>query len=267
MSIDRPNEPTENELAAMRALLCRSNMAIYHFQSGDVSSKELVKAFAARFGLLDLDLHLCSDDTGITSLQYDPNGKRKLYIPYSQRGINWHTDGYYNAREHWIHGMLLHCVHSAAEGGENFLMDHELAYIALRDENPKWIRALMADDAMTIPANENEENSAGQDRQGPVFSINADGSLHMRYTARKRNIIWKADPDLSEAIDFLQDLFGNENAPIYRLRLEAGQGLICNNVLHGRTAFEDDNKAVRLMYRGRFFNRINCPDRSDHALA
>ena len=55
-------------------------------------------------------------------------------------------------RQRRIHGMILHCVRPARDGGENALMDHEMAYIALRDADPRWVRALMADDAMTIPA-------------------------------------------------------------------------------------------------------------------
>jgi hypothetical protein len=41
-----------------------------------------------------------------------------------------------------VRGLILHCVQSAATGGENQLLDHEIAYILLRDENPDHIRAL-----------------------------------------------------------------------------------------------------------------------------
>ena len=63
---------------------------------------------------------------------------------------------------------MLHCVSPAADGGENGLLDPEIAYLRLRDENPEFIRALMAPDAMTIPANTEEggENRAGADRSG-----------------------------------------------------------------------------------------------------
>ena len=37
-----------------------------------------------------------------------------------------------------IRSMILHCVRPAAEGGVNALMDHEMAYIALRDESRRW---------------------------------------------------------------------------------------------------------------------------------
>jgi len=40
--------------------------------------------------------------------------------------------------------------------------------------------------------------------------------------------------------------------------LRAGQGIICNNVLHSRSAFTDaaDSGQVRLLYRARYHDRI-----------
>ena len=65
---------------------------------------------------------------------------------------------------------MLHCVQSAASGGENALMDHEVAYILLRDENPDYIRAFMQPDAMTIPPRMDEKGeTARRVETGPVF--------------------------------------------------------------------------------------------------
>ncbi|MDH3512590.1 MAG: taurine catabolism dioxygenase TauD, partial [Gammaproteobacteria bacterium] len=49
----------------------------------------------------------------------------------------------------------------------------------------------------------------------------------------------------------------DENGPVLRFFLQPGQGLISNNVLHNRTAFEDGPSRKRLLYRARFFDRIN----------
>jgi hypothetical protein len=38
--------------------------------------------------------------------------------------------------------MILHCMRAAAEGGVNRLLDHEIAYIALRDHDPARPRLL-----------------------------------------------------------------------------------------------------------------------------
>ena len=45
---------------------------------------------------------------------------------------------------------------------------------------------------------------------------------------------------------------------MFHYRLNEGEGIVCNNVLHNRTAFEDyeDENKRRLLYRGRFYNRV-----------
>ncbi len=245
--------PTGVELQAVERRLRHSNMAIYRFLDDDGRDRERLRQLAARFGLNRLDHHLCSDPSGITALRCDPTGKRERYIPYTDQPINWHTDGYYNHPEEWIRGMVLHCVRPAAEGGENFFMDPELLYIRLRDENPAWIRALMDDDMLCIPPN--REEGGEQPRCGPVFSVDRNGCLHMRFTIRKRNVIWKDEPLHRQAREALMEQLQLKEIPVYHYRLNAGEGLICNNVLHGRTGFRDDAKAGRLMYRARYFDR------------
>ena len=44
---------------------------------------------------------------------------------------------------------------------------------------------------------------------------------------------------------------------IFRLKLEPGMGLVCNNVLHDRTGFDDDPEQPRLLYRARFLDRVS----------
>jgi hypothetical protein len=41
----------------------------------------------------------------------------------------------------------------------------------------------------------------------------------------------------------------------FKGKLEAGQGLLCNNVLHTRSGFNDGEQS-RLLYRARYFDRI-----------
>jgi hypothetical protein len=137
-------------------------------------------------------------------------------------------------------------------------LDHEIAYIQLRDENPDYIRALMAPDALTIPPNirNGEQLRAGQ--SGPVFSVDTDGHLHMRYSARTRNIAWKDDPTLQAAAEYLLGLFQQDSPYIFRHRLAAGQGVLSNNALHCRTAFSHEvgNETGRLLFRARYFDRV-----------
>jgi len=115
----------------------------------------------------------------------------------------------------------------------------------------------MQPDAMTIPANTETGVETREARSGPVFSIDtATGDLHMRYTARTRSIEWKQDDATRAAVAFLEELLESQSPYIFRNRLSAGQGLICNNVLHNRTAFADNASAPRLVYRARYYERI-----------
>ncbi|MDH5786195.1 MAG: TauD/TfdA family dioxygenase, partial [Chromatiales bacterium] len=157
VDIADPGHLTDEEFAALMVRLCKSNMVIYRSSLGSNPEKVPLVAMAARFGLTHLDSNLLADDDGLTSITVNPQGDHPRYIPYTDRPINWHCDGYYNTGERQIRGMLLHCVQSAAEGGENQLLDHEMLYLQLRDENPEYIRALMAGDVMTIPPGKDGE--------------------------------------------------------------------------------------------------------------
>ena len=82
------------------------------------------------------------------------------------------------------------------------------------------------------------------------------GCLHMRYTTRARSIAWKDDVNLHKAVGFIRELLAGDSPWIVRHRLQAGEGIICNNVLHAREAFTDNRDAARLLYRARYHDRI-----------
>ncbi len=248
------------ERDALRSLLGKTNMALYQLAEpeGDPLDKAKIKSLGAQMGLQALDSNLCADEDGISSLRVMPAGRQRTYIPYSSRPISWHTDGYYNALDHLICGMILHCVQPAARGGANALLDPEMAYIHLRDTEPAYIEALMQPDVMTIPANEAEGTAIRGAQSGPVFSLQGQGFLHMRYTARTRSIEWKDDAVTAEARACLTEFLDSDSTYIFHHRLEAGQGLISNNVLHTRSGFEDEKSQdrQRLLYRARYFDRV-----------
>jgi hypothetical protein len=157
-----------------------------------------------------------------------------------------------------IRAMLLHCVRCANQGGENDLLDHEIAYIRLRDENPDFIAALMHPEAMTIPANEEADGKMRAENRGPVFVLDSDtGGLTMRYTARKRYIRWREDTATEAAVRALERVL-SEDSLIMRVRLAPGEGVICNNVLHDRIGFETGlgSEPGRLLYRIRSYDRV-----------
>ena len=227
----------------------------------ELASKRGVVALGRQFGLSRLDNNLHADADALTALSVSAGGDRARYIPYTNRSINWHCDGYYNAYEDQIRAMVLHCVRPASSGGQNALFDPEMAYLLLRQDSPDHIRALMAPDAMAIPANTDEGTEIRPLTRGPVFTVNqTDGTLHMRYSARKRNILWAEDAATQAAVSALEGVLADRSRFILRHQMEAGQGLLCNNVLHTRTAFEDSGRNPgRLMLRGRYLDRIQYP--------
>jgi len=250
---------TPAEHAAILSRCRKANVAIYEIAAGDYTSKECVRALGRRFGLARLDGNLCADGDRITSLRVIAGGRRAGYIPYSDRPLNWHTDGYYNPAELQIRAFVIHCVRDAARGGDNGLLDPEMVYLQLRDARPRYVEALMQADAVTIPPNSEGGTELRGARTGPVFSIDPDsGTLHMRYTARTRSIRWKDDRDTRAAAAMLAELVGDDSPFVFRHRLAPGQGVICNNVLHSRGAFRDDPEAgrSRLLYRARYYDRI-----------
>jgi hypothetical protein len=254
-----PRRLTSAEREALLARCGVANMALYASATGSDPDKDIPRLLGRQIGLVNLDANRLADDDGISPLAVAPAGTRTEFIPYTDRGIKWHTDGYYNTLDRQVRGLLLHCVQSAESGGENRLMDHEIAYILLRDENPDYIRALMAPDAMTIPPRLEDGEVARAAQPGPVFSVYPDGQLHMRYTARTVSIEWHDDPATKGAVAALERLLADDASPwVFRGRLEPGMGLVCNNVLHDRAAFADSEAHKRLLYRARYFDRVTA---------
>lgn len=257
VEVNDPRKLSANEHDALLEMCRRANMVIYASQQHS-ADKELARKIGSQFGLEHLDANFLAGEDGISEIKVSSENDqtRQAFIPYTNKPIKWHTDGYYNTTEHRIRGMVLHCVHSASQGGENRLMDHEMVYLKIRDENPDFIRALSAMDVMTIPARTDDDGVARAEQSGPVFSVDENGKLHMRYTARTRSIVWKQDEMSRAAVAFLEKILATESQHVYSAKLESGMGLLCNNVLHDRSGFNDNLAAPRLLYRARYFDRI-----------
>ena len=256
VEIKNPDAVTDAERAELMSRYRRSNMVIYATRSA--MDELTVQNFGRQFGLKRLDANWLAGEQGVTRITVcNEDGKRQAYIPYTDRAIKWHTDGYYNPPEREIRAMVLHCAHSAGSGGDNGVMDHEIAYLMLRDINPDFIGALSNPNAMTIPERVDVTDGIRQSQSGPVFSVDpASGALHMRYTARTRSIEWKDDEITKQAVAHLEQILSSDTRHIHRLRMEHGMGLLCNNVLHDRTAFTDDPATPRLLYRARYLDRL-----------
>jgi len=257
--------PTPAEREAVLRLSRAANMTLYATRANLADERRTRRdliLFGRAFGLGAIEDHRSAEADGIVRIEVVDQGGRLGYIPYTDRPINWHTDGYYNFHgpERGVRAMLLHCMRPAGEGGVNRLLDPEIVYVRLRDSDPGHIEALMHPEAMTIPASVEANGRARPENVGPVFYVDPrSGALGMRYTARKRNVAWRDDPATRAAVAKLEAVL-REEPLIVETRLEAGQGLICNNVLHDRTGFAPSNGAGRgrLLYRVRYADRIDA---------
>lgn len=259
VSLDDPRALSTGERDALLERCATANMAIYTSNTVGNADKEIPRRLGTQLGLIHLDSHWLTDDDAISPISVrgaEERGERKEFIPYTDKPIRWHTDGYYNVPERTVRGMVLHCVESAATGGDNQLLDHEIAYILLRDENPDHIRALSLPDAMTIPPRLDDSGIARAAQPGPVFSVDGEGFLHMRYTARSISIEWRADAATQAAVAALVRLLATPTPWTLRGRLEPGMGLACNNVLHDRSGFTETPQKRRLLYRARYHERV-----------
>ncbi len=238
---------------------CRRGNFVLYQTDPDVlpTSIEDLRTFGEGLGLVQFDAHMWAPVEGVAALRCESEGGRGDYIPYTNRPMRWHTDGYYNGRDAPVRGVIMHCVSPAAEGGANWLLDPDMVYIAMRDADPAFIEALMRPDVMTIPENTREAGNHRPAVSGPVFSPEP-GALHMRYTARTRSISWKDDPVTRDAVAFLEDFLTPPVPFAFRVCLKAGEGIVCNNVLHNREAFGDDpgTNRERLLWRARYRERV-----------
>jgi len=252
----------EDKLSAVQEQVDAFNFVIFEASPGEFGKSGLV-TLGRQFGLRDLDDNLGADSDQVTSLRVvEASDERAQYIPYSNRAMNWHTDGYYNPAQRRINAFALYCVHQAARGGGNYLFDHDMMYLLIRDRAPESLEALMDEDLMHIPANVQDNRVLREEESGPVFSLQPIScALNMSYTSRPHNIVWKSDQRSKRALNLVREIL-MEGSAMVELRLRERQGIICNNILHGRQAFQDDVQQsarlpARLVYRARYYDTIN----------
>ena len=271
IDIDANGDIPQSALATIRDHIHRYNFALYRLQGDPVNGHlDCVKNIGAQMGLKELDQNLCAMEDRVTKLTVVDNGQNSRYIPYSNKAISWHNDGYYNPHHQRVLAMVLHCEQPAASGGENDLLDQDIVYIHLRQHNPDFIKALSNPQVMCIPENvENgkvirpqtcsavfmQENSQLDRQQSKAGDVTSE--LAMRYTQRKFNIIWAQDALTQEALHCLDEFLNTPSAYHVHYRLKQGEGVICNNVLHTRSAFTDSAESKRVYYRARYYNRIS----------
>ncbi len=256
VEIRDPRQLSDAERDAIIERCQRANMAIYVSALGSESDKLIPRRLGEQLGLGELDHNPGADEDAISALSVQSDALHRGYIPYTDRPIAWHTDGYYNAPDRQINAFILHCVKSAAAGGTNGLIDPEMLYIHLREQDPAHISALINPTVMMIPPNRVDGVELRPASIGAVFRRGEADHLALRYTDRRRNIQWLNDASTQAAVEALRGLLDDPQMPRFEARLEPGWGVICNNVLHNRSGFEDRADQTRLLYRARYYRRI-----------
>tara|TARA_B100000900_G_scaffold394893_1_gene392754 strand:- start:21 stop:851 length:831 start_codon:yes stop_codon:yes gene_type:complete len=241
------NHIESNEISKIKALVQRYNCCIYRSIAELKSKAHLIK-FAQSMGMMTYDMNNI-DHEAVCTITRNKFNDRKGYIPYTDKALNWHTDGYYDQKP--IYSWLLHCAVPALQGGENRLLDHELVirqYVLKYDD----IDLLEQDNAFTIPGNEDADRL---DTAGYVCSINNKyKKWHMKFSMRKDNI--ELNNSIKVAMIKMKNIIIDDCKKYYlTYKLSKNEGIISNNILHGRNSYED-GEDMRKIFRIRSYERI-----------
>ena len=241
------NHVQSNEISKIKALMDRYNYCIYNSGS-ELKSKAHLVSFAQSIGMMTYDLNNIDNDA-VCSITRNKLNDKKGYIPYTNKALNWHTDGYYDQKP--IYSWLLHCMIPAEEGGENRLLDHELVirqYVLKYDD----INLLEKDNAFIIPGN---DDAGRLDTESYVCSNkNKYNKLHMKFSMRKDNI--KLNDNVELAMIKMKDIITDDCKKYYlTYKLSKSEGIISNNILHGRNSYKDGEN-MRKIFRIRSYERI-----------
>ena len=248
--ISNPNSVSKPEKNKVISLIDSNSMAFFNIDNINYRDKLSIKKFAFQIGLSDYELDSQSDDDGLTEItEHEHNNKISEYIPYTTKELNWHTDGYYNTRDNSILSWLLFCNTPSKKGGVNTYLDHEISYILFNESSGK-IKDLMLETACCIPENILTKR---KEVHNPVYMFDNE-KLHMKFSMRKKNIIWN-DASL-EAINILKSIINESSEYHVTKKFSEGEGVITNNVIHKRTAFTNSENKNRLLYRLRSKRRV-----------
>lgn len=236
---------------------CRNNNLSFIKVKPNDDIRGAIRSINAQLGLVDFDQHLCMEDDGLVVIEDTNAPKKGGYVPYTNKALNWHTDGYYNPMNALVGAFSLYCIQPATEGGESHWIDPEMLYIHFREFNPDIISALSQPTTLTIPERREGSKIVREASIGPVFFIDKTSQKpKMRFTQRKRNINWLETTEIIDALSELNAFLAGETEIHHQYKLSAGEGLICNNVLHNRLSFIDSAQQKRKLLRGRYTNRV-----------
>ncbi|KAA0444685.1 MAG: TauD/TfdA family dioxygenase [Candidatus Thioglobus sp.] len=255
VEVANPQKLTAAEAGKIKQLCADNNFALFTIPPQSDYPRAIID-FNQQFDLTNQDQHLYLQNDGLAHITQSSERGQSEFIPYTDRAIGWHTDGYYNAPSQRIRAFSLFCVTPAASGGISQWIDPQMAYILLREKNADAADALANPQALGVPEHIVDGIVRRAASVGPIFFIDEQTrQLSMRYTQRKRYIL-PYSAEVGQAVEVLDDILQSKNPQRFEYRLDANQGIICNNVIHNRSTFTDDLSRPRLLLRGRYGNRI-----------
>jgi len=249
----------EQDLAQLCSNAHQYGFALYEFMHHDNdelrASRQAAVQLYKNLGLTQPDTGIISAEDNLSLLENSNDEKQRRFVPYSNRTMNWHTDGYYNAPTEAINCFCLHCLRPAQQGGELSLMDDHLLLIALYEKEPAAVALLAHPEAMMLPSSQDEYGHSRPDRWVAVFAASPVNGLQTRFTTRQRNITWRDEETKQAALTAIQ-VIEDQSSWHATVRLGSGQGVVTRNILHRRSAFEDNAPDTnRQMLRGRYLQR------------
>lgn len=123
--------PSPAQKRQILATVERANMCVYTAGAAALEMDSLL-ALGRQLGVSRTDKsarHAQSDEL-------TDSGILNRAVPFSTRHCNWHTDATYYGSDNPIQALFLLCKRPAVEGGSNKVLDHEILYIHLREQNP-----------------------------------------------------------------------------------------------------------------------------------
>jgi len=250
VEIRNPNIVSKPEKSMVISILEQHNLVFFHINNNKYADKSCIKKLAHDLGLGDYEYDSKSDVDGLTEIKDHHDEQLSTeYIPYTNKELKWHTDGYYNDESNSILSWLLFCRSQAEKGGKNKYFDHEIAYILFNHES-KHLGDLMKSDAYCIPKNSMSDR---KEIYNPVFNFFSE-KLHMKFSMREKNIIW--NKDCLEAVAILKKIINDSSEFHIEKKFTEGEGVITNNVIHMRTSFTNSENKHRLLYRLRSKKKV-----------
>ena len=250
VEIANQSSVSKAEISKIKNILSQQNICFFELKNPNMVKKINIRDFVDAVGMKNFERCNTSDDLDISEIS-DKQNQDAIgeYVPYTNKALNWHTDGYYNPIQSPVLSWMLYCANPAIEGGVNKFLDHEIIYILL-NQLTKEIESLMDNRAYCIPKN---EGVGRPDEYGYVFNFIRE-KLHMRFTMRMKNIIWKNE--IIHLVTLLRDIIKKSDNYQIIHKLQNGQGIFSNNVLHMRSSFTNNRNENRLLLRMRAKNRI-----------